>query len=70
MKAAWLYTVVGTAAYLGMSTEEFQALIDQGEVPVVPASSETLIHEADLEAYLKRQSIEPPAERRTFSTHD
>lgn len=52
MEPAHLSTVEATAQYLGMTETELAVEIAEGRLLVVPPSDETLIHEADLEAFM------------------
>ena len=63
MNTASLSTIPDTARYLGLSTEELEAVIDRGELPIVKPTHEPLIHEADLEAWLRRSLLGEPHER-------
>jgi hypothetical protein len=56
-QTASLSTIPDTASFLGLSVEELQKVIDRGSLPIVLPSTEPLIHEADLEAWLRRSML-------------
>lgn len=54
---AHVFSVPNTAQYLGLTTEELEAVIESGLLPVIQPTDKVLIHEADLEAYVHSSLI-------------
>lgn len=60
MKDGMVSSIEATAEYLGLTTEELQSVIDAGRLRVVRPHTEPMIHEADLEAYMRESLKQGP----------
>lgn len=59
-RMAHLFSMADTAQHLGVTVDHLDALIDAGLIRLVPASTENMIHLADLETFKQaRLTIAP-----------
>lgn len=54
-RMAHLFSIADTAQHLGVTVEHLDALIDSGVLRLVPASTNNMIHLADLETFKQRR---------------